>query len=184
MFRSNPKPPARLPSWGVQVLTRDYLIEGQLRPKSSAYVEDFVPNLLRLLKSNAHQDLSDWAIFEGHMRPASNLAAPPQAFARWTLLFGREMLALAPLDAGGQTALRDAYARFKFPFAVTLLVGSYRARGNLLLDGDDGLADLTTFVPMAEATIDCLLPGGQLSNWRPPWVLLNGVAVQGDVRDA
>jgi hypothetical protein len=118
------------------------------------------------------------------MRAASNLSAPPQDFARWTLLFGREMLALAPLEPVSQTALRDAYAHFKFPFAATLLVGAYRVRGNLLLDSNNGLADLTTFMPMAEATFDCLLPGGQLSNWRVPWVLLNGIAVQGDVRDA
>ena len=184
MFRSNPKPPAPLPSWGVQVLTRDYLIEGQLRPTSSAYADEFIPDLLRLLKANAHQDLTGWTIFDGRMRAASNLMAPPQAFARWTLLVVRQMLALAPLDSVSQTALRDAYAHFKFPFAATLLVGPYRVRGSLLLNSDNGLADLTTFMPMAEATFDCLLPGGQLSNWRVPWVLLNGRAVQGDVRDA
>jgi len=184
MFRSNPKPPARLPSWGVQVLTRDYLIEGQLRPTSTEYAGEFFTDALRWLKANAHQDITDWTIFEGHMRAASNLTAPPQDFARWTLLLNRELLALAPLDPDSQTALRDAYAHFKFPFAATLLVGPYRVRGNLLLYSNSGLADLTTFVPMAEATFDCLLPGSQLSNWRVPWVLLNGVAVQGDVRDA
>lgn len=184
MFHSNPKPPAPLPSWGVQILTRDYLLEGQLRPRSRDYADEFVSDLLRLIKSNAHQNLSQWTLFDGRARAASNLPASPQTFASWTVLFGSELLALAPMDAASQSALSSAYARYKYPFAATLLMGAYRVRGSLLLDGQDGQADLTTFMPMADAVFDSLLPGGQLSNWRPPWVLVNGVAVQGDVREA
>lgn len=183
MFHSKPKPPARLPSWGVQILTRDYLLEGELRPLSREYADDFVPGLLRSLQANTLQDLLRWALFDGRARSASNLPAPPQSFARWTL-HGRELLAVAPVDSASQSALSGAFARYKYPFAATVFIGSYRVRGNLMLDGQDGQADLSTYVPMADAVFDCLLPGGQPSIWRAPWVLLNGVAVQGDVRDA
>jgi len=182
VFHSKTKPPAAPPAWAVQILTRDFLLDGELRPKSPAYAETFVSDLLRLLSSNVHHELSDWTLFDGRMRPASNLAVPPQTFARWTQLFGRDLLALAPQDAASQAALRDAYLRFKFPFAATLFVGAYRVRGNLLLDSNDSVADLSTYVPMAEAVFDSLLPGGQLANWHADWVLLNGLAVQGDVR--
>jgi hypothetical protein len=165
-------------------LTRDYLVEGQLRPQGPDYVDEFVPALLRLLQANNHLYVSNYTVFDGHMRPASNLAAPPQAFARWTLLLGWDLLALVPQDAASQAALRDAYSHYQFPFPATVYFGSYRARGNLLLDGSDGFADLSTYMPMADVTIDCLLPGGQLTNLQAPWLLLNGVAVQGDVREA
>ena len=182
MFHSKPKPPAPLPSWGVQILTRDYLLEGETRPLSREYADEFIPGLLRSLKANTLQDLLRWTLVEGRARPASNLPAPPQTFARWTL-HGRELLAVAPLDPPSQTALSSAFERYKYPFVATLFIGSYRVRGNLMLDGQDGQADLSTYVPMADAVFDCLLPGGQLAFWRAPWVLLNGVAVQGDVRD-
>ena len=180
MFKSNPKPKPPKRTWAVQVLTRDYVVEGVLQPRIDDTTQYFA-DLTRLLKQGTNGGI-DLTLVSARVQPTGNLAAAPRAFAEWTMRLDSNVAALMPADEDGANTLRQEYSHFKYPFPSALYVGAYQVQGTLLVDNPLGWQDLRGFVPVADAQIDCLAPGARLSAWRLPWLLLNGALVQGDAR--
>jgi hypothetical protein len=115
-------------------------------------------------------------------RPTGNLTAPAQSFAKWAMLLGINLLAIVPADAESQAGMRQQFSSDKLSCPANLYMGPYQVRANVLADNQPGWSQLDMFVPVAEATIDCLLPGASMTGWQVPWLLLNGAAMQGHGR--
>jgi hypothetical protein len=181
MFHSSPKPKPARRAWAVQLLTHDYVMEGLLQPRiddANLYFND----LSRMLKQSELMHGLDLPLSNVRIQPATNLAFQPQTFDEWTIQLGWNVVAFVPADADSLNALRQEFDNFKYPFAATLYAGPYQVRATLLADSKLGWSSLTAFLPLADAQIDCLVPGARLTGWRVPWLLLNGLLVQGDAR--
>ena len=127
MFHSNPKPPAPNPTWALQILTSDYLMEGQL--DSRADDAGYFNVLLDLLK-NGRQHSHLALLLNAQVRPASSLAAPARAYAKWTLSLGPNVIAIVPNDPDSQTSLRQRFGGHTHPFPAVLFAGCYQVQGD------------------------------------------------------
>ena len=92
------------------------------------------------------------------------------------------MIAIVPKDADSQSSLHKALDDYKHPFPAVLYAGCYQVQATVLANSPLGWSNMDSFQPLADAQIDCLLPGAKLTNWQVPWLLLNGETVQGDGR--
>jgi len=181
MFHTGPKKPVNKRTWAVQILTRDYLVAGQLQPRIDD-ADEYFTDLLRLLKQGTEHNHYPLPLLNAEVRPASNVAAPARTYAQWSISLGPNVIAFIPGDDDSRGALRKQFDNFKHPFPATLYAGYYQVQATLLADSILGWSELQSFLPLVDAQIDCLLPGAQLTHWQVPWLLLNGQVVQGDGR--
>jgi hypothetical protein len=180
LFHSGPKKPANKRTWAIQILTRDYLVAGQLQPRIDDVDEYFTELVSFLKQGTVHQDYP-LPLLNAEVRPASNLAAPTRTYAQWSISL-KNVIAFIPGDDDSRSALRQPFDNFKHPFPATLFAGCYQVQATLLSNYLVGWSELQSFLPLVDAQIDCLLPGAQLTRWQVPWLLLNGQVLQGDGR--
>jgi hypothetical protein len=159
--------------WTVQVLTRDYLVEGSTDgddPTGPWFVTVQAEDLAMATLTLTQPNFQPTAGVSGTLRPAS----------KWVLPSTAEFVAVIPRDPGS-----TAYAlKHRGPHGATLaaevLVGQFAIRGTLLSpDNDlDILAGYQTF-GMQDVVIDCLAPGARLTNFAAPYLVVRTLLLQG-----
>jgi hypothetical protein len=121
MFGSGPKKPVSKRTWAVQILTRDYLVEGLLQ--SPIDDSEFFTDLLSSLKQGVGHTGFPLTLLNADVRPAGNLAAQLRSFAQWALRLGPNVIAFVPGDDDSPNTLRQQFSNFKHPFPATLYAG-------------------------------------------------------------
>ena len=148
--------------WAVQVLTRDYLIEGNLDGERDKYSFRLVGH-----------DVGTVILTSARFQPATTLAVPARPPVPQVLIHGDELVALIPRDEAGTTEDMKNNAPFKYPVPAEVYVGPYVIRGQVL-SMDKNLRVFATYVGFVvqDAVVDCLLPGAQLTGLKAPYLLV------------
>lgn len=159
--------------WMVQVLTTEYLIEGQLPAD-----EDFF-----ILCQQEHPAESIEALTQVRIQATGLLTVPDQALSTWYPAFGKTMVAFIPRDTESLELARQTYEDYTTSTRVQLFAGPYLIQGMLLNEGDHDInfEDPSGFMPVTNAEITHLLSGASLRGHRVPWMLVNGDWVHGYV---
>lgn len=166
------KPAAPKTPWTVQVLTRDYLVEGQTDgddPTGPWFVTVQAKDL-----AMATLTLSPFTL-----QPTAGVGGPQRPASHWVLPSTAEFVAVIPRDPGS-----TAYAlKHRGPHGASIpaevLVGQYALRGGVLSpDSDlDILSGYQTF-GMQDVVIDCLAPGARLTNFAAPYLVVRTLLLQ------
>jgi len=170
--------------WSIQILTLDYLVDAILQPENYALGGvDFFEQLANAAGDEDElQDVQALRFSEAHVQPAGNLATPDQTFADWELPLFEQVVAIVPRDEASLQAAQKAYSDYVNPINAVMYAGPYLIRANVMSDDTD--RDSSPFstaqvVPLADAVIDCQLPGAKLAGYHVPWLLLNGAKLHG-----
>ena len=152
------------PTYRLQVLTLDYLIDGTADLSGQ--------NMIRL-----------FTLHDVSMRAARGATPPEPLATRWAI--GEDyggLIAVAPVDAEGHEALVEFADTGRHELRADVFTGPYRVRGTLLAPDDDPtvIANLGRLM-VRDPEIDCLAPGATLGTWRPPSALLFMSQLQGIV---
>jgi hypothetical protein len=161
--------------WVVQVLTRDFLIEGFMPADddvSSSFLEviidaDLSGSLLTLTQPN--------------LQPAGATAVGVPANSKWVLPANTEFVAIIP---GNDEALKYAVSHAGTSITrigAVVLAAHYVIRGTVLCPGGGGLEMLSdyTLFAMQDCVIDYVGPGARLTNMDAPFMLVRTQQVQG-----
>lgn len=153
--------------WAVQVLTYDYLIEGQVDEKQ----EHFNFNLIQARGGPVNMHVTS-----ARFQPTGHLTPPEPASAPWALVYAESLVAVIPRDeASTAYVLKNNADLFKYPIAAEVRAGAYVIRGNVL-SPDKMLNVFESYVRFAvqDAEISCRLSGAQLVGLKAPYVLVVG----------
>ena len=163
------KPPEKL--WTMQILTTEYLLEGQMEAQddffSSCQVEDPADYIEKLTRVQ--------------MRATGQLVVPATTLANWYITFGKTIVGLIPCDEDSLTAAQDDYEEFTHARRVQVYVGPYLIEGQLLNEDNDfvDFEDTSGYIPLTNAEITHLHPAAQLRTHRAAWMLVNGDMAHG-----
>jgi hypothetical protein len=158
--------------WIFQILTTEYLVEGQLPPD-----KDFFS-----FCQTDHPADSIEILTHVQLQPAGVLSTPSQILPNWRPSYGKMIVAIIPRDNASIEAAKKAYEDYITFVRAELYAGSYLIRGDLMSNLDDKEIDFdeqSGFLPVINAEIDHLLPGAKLHSYRVPWLLLNGDLLHG-----
>lgn len=159
--------------WAVQVLTTDYLIDGQVDPDGRGHKYFFIAE--QTSKPAGALTLHDVKV------QATGPADPPNpATATWLAMFNPTLVALIARDATVEAYILQHTPKTKVP--VELRVGPYAIRGTLLLPVPaQRLADvLGSFAfAMQDAEIDCVAAGSKLRGLKAPALIVSTALLQG-----
>jgi hypothetical protein len=169
------QPPTPQAPWVVQVLTRDFLVEGFTKADddvSSSFLEviigdDLKGSLLTLTQPN--------------IQPAGAIAMGVPPGSKWVLPAETEFVAIIP---GNDEALRYAVGHRGTsitPMGAVVLAAHYVIRGTILCPGGGGLEMLSDYelFAMQDSVIDYVGPGARLTNMDVPFMLVRTKQVQG-----
>ncbi|HNB51161.1 MAG TPA: hypothetical protein PK530_04430 [Anaerolineales bacterium] len=155
----------------MQILTTEYLLEGQMEPDddffSNAQVEDPADYLDKLTRVQ--------------IRPAGQLMPPATTLPNWYITFGKTIVALIPCDEDSLTLAQEAYEEYTHSRRVQVYVGPYVIEGQLLNEDEDFIdfEDTSGYIPLTNAEITHLHPNAQLRSHRAAWMLVNGDLAHG-----
>ncbi len=173
--RTQQQPPAPKAPWVVQVLTRDYLIEGFTNaddPVSTDFLEvsigdDLNGSLLTLTQPN--------------IQPAGAAAVGVPAGSKWVLPGNTEFVAVIPGNEESLAYAVNHRGTSNTPIGAVVLAAHYVIRGTILCPGGAGLEMLSdyTLFAMQDCVIDYVGPGARLTNLDAPFMLVRTQQVQG-----
>lgn len=180
MFNLGPKKAAvPKPLWRLQLLTSEYLIEGNFQPEenlvgSANIFEMACENTLDEGGIEAFQRLQ---LSDVQLHPTGLLVTTARLYPQWSIPAFDHVLAILPRDEASLQAAQKAFKEYRYPLPVEVFAATYRLRGRLLSDstipGRSPFA-ISQLIPLAEAEIESLLPGARLTGLRADWMLLNG----------
>ncbi len=157
--------------WTFQILTTEYLLEGQL-PSD----EDFFSNC-------QVDDPADYLekLTRVQIQPTGMLVPPATTLPNWYITFGKTIVALIPRDEDSLSAAREAYEEYTYSARIQMYAGPYLIEGTLLneSEGHIDFEDTSGYIPVTDAEITHLLPGASLRSHRVPWMLVNGDLLHG-----
>lgn len=169
-FGSKKEKPVVKP-WTFQILTTEYLLEGQLEPQ-----EDF-------FSDSQHDSPADYLekLSQVQVQPAGVLVLPASTRMNWYVGFGKLIVALMPRDEASLQAAREAYEEYTYTRRAQIYLGPYLIEGSLLNESENiiDFEDASGYIPVTDAEITHLLPGASLRNHRSPWMLVNGDLLHG-----
>ncbi len=157
--------------WTFQILTTEYLLEGQMTPDeeffSNCQVDDPADYLEKLTRVQ--------------IQPTGLLMPPATTLANWHITFGKTIVALIPRDEDSLTAARETYEEYTYSRRAQVYIGPYLIEGMLLNEDEEFMdfEDTSGYVPLADAEITHLHPNAQLRAHRAPWMLVNGDLAHG-----
>ena len=154
--------------WTVQLLTREYLIEGTIDG-----------NKYKLGFQLFMGDTNLYALNNASFRPTGNLSVPARSQVPWTVVYGSELIGVIPKDEASTAYAIKANSTFTNPVPAEIFAGPYSIKGTMLTQLKDilGLASSTIFAAR-DVEINCLLPHAQLTGFKVPYILLTGRNVQ------
>jgi hypothetical protein len=159
--------------WAVQVLTTDYLVDGQIDPDIRGH--KFFFTALQTSKPAGALILNNVKV-----QPTSTAEAPSPATATWLATFNTTLVAVIGRD---NTACDYIVQHApQTPVAAELRVGPYAIRGTLLLPVPaNRMADvLGSFgFAMQNAEIDCVVAGSKLRGLKAPALMISTALLQG-----
>jgi hypothetical protein len=148
--------------WAVQILTLDYLIEGQLDADRDRYA-------FRLLG----HDVSPLPVVSARLRPTGSLALATPKIVPRVLVYGDCLVALVPRDQASLASAMQTNATFKQAIPAAAYVGPYVIHGQVLsLDSSLRVFEGYNGFPVQAAEIKCLIPGSPLTDLTAPYVLV------------
>lgn len=161
--------------WVVQVLTRDFLIEG-----FSNAADDVSACFLEV---SIDEDLkgSLLTLTQPDIQPAGAIAVGVPANCKYVLPAGTEFVAIIPgNDEALAYAVRHAGTDITRMGAV-VLAAHYVIRGTILCPGGAGLEMLSDYelFAMQDSVVDYIGPGARLTNLDVPFMLVHTNQVQG-----
>lgn len=180
MFKSKPSAPQQPQTpWRMQVLTLDYLIEGNVEPTGE--VSSLLMGGRQYYENRYHVILKP-----AHLQPTGGLATPALTVAQWTVQHRNGLVAVIPRDEAGTQELLKAAQGKTFTFRAVLYAGSYVIRASLSPVGMFGKPEMPgavfeqfAFIPAQDAEIECQAPGAQMRKLAAPWLVLNTEVIQG-----
>ncbi len=168
------QPPAPKALWTVQLLLRDYLVEGHTDG------DDATGPLFLTVQAGNDLDMATLTLTEPSVQPTGslNVAVPPAS--KWVLPTNAEYVAVIPRDPGSTAYALQNKGPAKALIGAIVIAGPYSLRGAVICPGRDLdiLCGYQTFA-MQDVTIDSLAPGARLSNFAAPHVVVRTLAVQG-----
>ena len=181
MFGRKPQPKAAAADddenpWVVQVLTRDYLVEGFTDG------EDDDGDSSTFLEVNVGEDMNGalLTLSQPNLQPAGaiTVTAPPNC--NWVLPANTEFVAVIP---GNDSALAYAVKQTGGPnkaIGAVVMAAHYMIQGVILCPGT-GLEMLSDYVQFAmqDATVDYVGPGARLTKLEVPLIFVRTSQVQG-----
>ena len=160
--------------WMVQVLTREYLIEGFTEAD-----DDLGSSFLEV---EVGEDMSGslLALSQPNIQPtgAATMAAPPNS--KYVLPANTEFVAILPGNNSSLAyAVKHAGSGNK-PIGAVVTAAHYVIRGVILCPGTglEMLSDYALFA-MQDATVDYVGPGARLTNLDAPFILVRTSQVSG-----
>jgi hypothetical protein len=171
MFGKKQSTPKAL--WAVQLLTTDYLVDGNLDP-------DDPTGSWFLHVQSGELAMATLTLTQARMQPTGGLNATMPTAAKWSLPSTGMFVACIPRDEGGTAYALKRNSSSKHPIAGVVFVGPYAIRGTILSPdaGVDILAGYLTFA-MQQVVIDCLAPGARLTGLAAPYVLVRSLLLHG-----
>lgn len=180
MFGKGKKKPET--PWAIQFLTTDYLISGIVQPKEYLFGDDDI-----FVQAHTNEDENDEVMEQlqletVELEPIGNLTLPRETLTAWTFGLSANLVAVIPNDDPCRQAAQHAFKDYHQPLPVGVYVGPYLVQGQYLSDSSGRgilFPNENSLRPVADAQIDCLLPGSKLKGWRVPWLLLHARQVHG-----
>ncbi len=157
--------------WTMQILTTEYLLEGQMEAQEDFFSDTQVYDPAEYLEK----------LTRVQIRPAGQLVPPATMLANWYITFGKTIVALIPLDEDSLSTAREAYEEYTSSARIKMYAGPYLIEGTLLneVEGPVDFEDTSGYIPVTDAEITHLLPGASLRSHRAPWMLVNGDLLHG-----
>ena len=158
--------------WTFQILTTEYLIEGQMPSDDEFYGNIQVYDPADYLET----------FVQVQIQPTGLLAVSTQALPNWHHGFGQLIVALIPRDEDNIQTAREAYENFTYVARGQLFTGPYLVQGKLMSDTESTeffFREQSGYLPMTDVEITHLMPGAKLRGCRVPWMLINGDGVHG-----
>ncbi len=176
----NKQPAAPKQPWALQFLTTDYLVSGVAAPDDYMLASETI--FYEACQNEGAEAFQLFTLSSVRLEPTGSLAAAPETWPAWNLGLCANLVAVIPNDDPSRAAAQAAFSDYRQPLPAAFNVGPYVISGSYLADpGDNGLLfrDEKSLRPIADAKIDCLLPGSKLKAWRVPWLLLNARQLHG-----
>ena len=159
--------------WSVQVLTPDYLIDGNFDSKDVGGLSFFS------MQTGSNVPVASLQLSSALLQPTGNLAMPITPVAKWITSFNDAFVGVIPLDEPSTAhALKNNKA--PHPVPADVYVGPYLIRG-IVMSPDKNLeilGDVLSFL-VQNARITCLTSGAQMTEIRAPNMLVRTLLLQG-----
>ena len=148
--------------WRAQVLTLDYLIEGDIDPEKD-----------RALFRMVGHDVQPIPMFNARFQSTGALSVPERPAAPWVLVNGDSVVAIIPRDEAGIANAVQMNGDENNASPCEAYVGPYLIRGMV----QSPFRDLRYFsgqvgFVVTDAEITCLSPGAQFAGLKAPVVMV------------
>ncbi len=160
--------------WVVQVLTRDYLIEGFCEAE-----DDLGSNFLEV-EVGEDMNGSLLTLSQPNIQPAGAAAVALPPNSKYVLPANTEFVAIIPNNNTSLAYAMKHAGSGNTPIGAVVLAAHYVIRGVVLCPGTglEMLSDYALFA-MQDATVDYVGPGARLTNLDAPFILVRTSQVQG-----
>jgi|SRR5579859_3175458 len=179
MFGKGSKKPPPAP-WALQFLTTDYLVTGLVAPDDYTIGSETL--FYEACQNQGAEAFQLLTIASVQLQTTGSLVAGPENLPTWNLGLGDNLVAVIPNDDASRAAAQKAFSDYRQPLQAAFYAGPYVILGNYLSDPSDAgilFRDEKSLRPLANAEINCQLPGSTLKSWRVPWLLLNARQLHG-----
>ena len=174
MFGKKQSTPKAL--WAVQVLTTDFLVDGQMD-----YDDPSGPWWFLQAQSGALA-VATLSLTQASFQPTAGQNIQPTPAANWVLPSSGQFVAAIPRDEASTAYAMKENSSSRHPIPAVVFAGPYAIRGTIL-SPDPNLYILSGYsiFAMQGAVIDCLAPGSRLHGLAAPYLLVRSLLVHGIV---
>jgi hypothetical protein len=171
MFGKKTPPPPKTPL-PLQILSVDYVIDGQLMDKLE---EGLIrPWLMRVGNPSADGLRATLPLTEARIQPAGGLTAPSAQPAAPFNVWFQNIIAVLPGDAAGEQQVtawaKDTVRKVAVP--GVFYAGPYVVSGTAMTKDTDQNLSLGHLVAVLDATVHCAAANTRLPDFRSPAMLL------------
>lgn len=155
--------------YSIFVLMQDYMVQG--------LSADPDLDVFEYLRSAEWKEVFfyDFVLKDGQLFSAGRLNLTPQPFSEWTLTAPASVVAVLPGD-DASLALTQKHFQRKYNFPATVYAGPYIIKGQVL-DNDQDHSGVVTpvgiFFPVANASVNCAIPGSTIPAMQIPLLAVN-----------
>ncbi len=159
--------------WAIQVLTLDYLIDGQIDGSNSLQAAVLGLN-------NVIAGLAPLTLTSVQVQPTGSLTAPSDHPTSWMIDFNQTIIGVIPKDEKSIAEFQKRNIQ-KSTVAVEMVIGPYFVRGTAYHRLSSDLLYRLPQVPLAlkDVEIDQITPDSKLKGWKAPFMIAFTKLLQG-----